>query len=261
MTRLAHAPKAVKLAALRARLGRADSYKFQQNHMNGAQGPIPDPDGSLTDIAPEAYLDGPAAFAFLIALLARCAAARPGPILLALPGRAFDFGLPDPASAAAWGVAPDRLILARARDARGALWAMEEAASVRGMAAAAGAGLTDGAYGLLASRRLALAAERTGVPVLALRSHAARAPSAARRRWRIGPAAASPAPWLGATGLPGLGARRWRVALERAPSFAGAARAQAGFEVEWNDAALRFDPAAGLADGQGAPAVLRDRAA
>jgi protein ImuA len=104
----------------------------------------------------------------------------------------------------ALGLAPERLIVvrARARDAR--LWALEEALRSPGLAAALAEvdRLT-----LTQSRRLQLAAEAKGVTAFLLRPLAAcDAPSAAVTRWRI-------------TALPGItpgwGPPHWQVELFR----------------------------------------------
>ncbi len=103
----------------------------------------------------------------------------------------------------ALGLAPERLIVvrARARDAR--LWALEEALRSPGLAAA----LAEvDRLSLTQSRRLQLAAEARGVTAFLLRPLAAcDAPSAAVTRWRI---TALPTP-------PGWGLPRWQVELFR----------------------------------------------
>ena len=70
-----------------------------------------------------------------------------------------------------------------------------------------------GPLSLTASRRLQLAAERAGRPLLALRlprrEEAVSAPSAAGTRWRITPLPSAPLP------VPGIGRARWRVELLR----------------------------------------------
>lgn len=124
------------------------------------------------------------------------------------------------------GLDPSRLLLVRARDGEGVLRAGAEAARC----SALGAVLIEPwgeprPFDLTASRRLALAAEGAGVPVLLLRVAAAEAPSAARTRWQVR-ALASRALEANAPGAPafavrllrqrgGAAEREWRVEWDR----------------------------------------------
>jgi protein ImuA len=120
------------------------------------------------------------------------------------------------------GLDPGRLIVVRARDRRGRLWALEEVlrspGPVAGLAEVERLDLTE-------SRRLQLAAERRGVSAFLLRPESAlRQASAAFTRWRVqalpgGPAAPArtigPARWQvelvrARTGRPGRWAVEWR---------------------------------------------------
>jgi protein ImuA len=115
------------------------------------------------------------------------------------------------------GIAPERLIMVRARSRAARLWALEEALRSAGLAAALAEvdRLT-----LTESRRLQLAAEAKGVSAFLLRPPGAgTTPSAAATRWRIEavPGEATPSAATSGTG----GARRafgpphWRVSLFR----------------------------------------------
>jgi protein ImuA len=140
------------------------------------------------------------------------------------------------------GLAPERLILTRARNDREALWAMEEGLRSPVLAAVVG---EVSALSLAASRRLQLAAEASGVTAFALRrwrsgDAAARqrqAPNAALTRWRV---AALPG---ALAGEPGVGRPLWRVELWRC---------RGGVPVEWmveaGDATGHVSLAAALAD-------------
>lgn len=124
------------------------------------------------------------------------------------------------------GLDPARLLLVRARDGEGVLRAGAEAARCPAL----GAVLIEPwgeprPFDLTASRRLALAAEGSGVPVLLLRVAAREAPSAARTRWQVG-AVASRALEANAPGAPafslrllrqrgGAAEREWRVEWDR----------------------------------------------
>jgi len=107
------------------------------------------------------------------------------------------------------GLAPERLIVVRARPRDARLWALEEALRSPGLAAA----LAEvDQLSLTQSRRLQLAAEAKGVTALLLRPlQAGATPSAAATRWQI---AAAPSDKAGGprrtSGLP-----RWRIGLDR----------------------------------------------
>lgn len=91
----------------------------------------------------------------------------------------------------AFGVAAERLMLARARRDSEALWVVEEALRTPALAAVV-AEVDD--LGLVESRRLQLAAEERGVTAILLRPGGARlTPTAAATRWRVA-AALAPVP-------------------------------------------------------------------
>ena len=127
-----------------------------------------------------------AALGFAVGLLGRLMAAAGYAAWIGPRGDLFAPGL------AALGLAPERLIVVRARGGATALWALEEALRSPGLVAAlAEVERLD----LTASRRLQLAAEAKGVTALLLRpplaAGAVAGASAAATRWRI-------------TALPGL---------------------------------------------------------
>ena len=95
-------------------------------------------------------------------------------------------GAPYPPGLAEFGIDPARLIFVRARDAQAALQAGLDGAR----SAALGAAIVElrgeaKALDLTASRRLALAAQASRMPVLLARSAAQPQPSAAATRWRV----------------------------------------------------------------------------
>lgn len=123
------------------------------------------------------------------------------------------------------GLAPDRLILVRVRDGPGVLRAAEEAARCAPLGAVLIEPWEPRALDLTATRRLALAAESSGVPLIMLRLEAAPAPSAATTRWEVRPAPSPPFP-ANAPGHPafaltlarrkaGAGGRSWIVEWDR----------------------------------------------
>jgi protein ImuA len=158
------------------------------------------PRGALHEIV----ASGPgAAEGFASALLARFIDGR-GPALWCLArGDLFGPGL------GAFGLGPDRLIVARARHGDDVLWAMEE--GLRSGAPGAVLGEPRG-LDLAAGRRLQLAARAGGVACLVLRLSeiTTSETSAAVTRWRV-----SAAPSLPLDDFPGLGMPRWRVELLR----------------------------------------------
>jgi protein ImuA len=146
------------------------------------------------------------------------------------------------------GLDPARLVLVRtSRDAE-ILWAMEEGLRAPGIAAVVG---EVGTLPPVASRRLQLAAQRSGITAFLLRrwrdgGQAAREralPNAAVTRWRI-----AALPSRAATGEPGVGQPQWRVELLRCrggePAY---------WEVEGADATGHVSLAATLADRPATP--------
>jgi protein ImuA len=182
--------------------------------------------------------DGALAAAFAAGILARLTAAVDGMVLWCLP-RPDLYG----PGLAAHGLDPARILLVRApRDAE-ILWVMEEGLRASGILAAVG---EIGVLPAVASRRLQLAAERSGVTVILLRrwrdsGQAAREralPNAAATRWRI---AAMPSRAL--RNEPGVGFARWRVELVRCRGGEPAC-----WEMEVTDATGHVSLAASLAD-------------
>ena len=121
-------------------------------------------------------------------------------------GRPFGAGL------ARWGLDPSRLLHVTARDARDALWVMEEA--LRSRAIHTVIGEVHGAPKVLdftATRRLAFAAEANDATCVLTRVAGPIESSGARHRWRIASAPSEPGPYdRQAPGVP-----RWRYELTR----------------------------------------------
>jgi protein ImuA len=148
-----------------------------------------------------------AATLFVAGILARLN----GPVLWVL--QQADLFAPGLAGA---GLQPDRIVFAEAGKA--VLAAMEEGLRHPGLTAVVAE--LSGRLSLVASRRLQLAAEQTGVTAVLIRRSrgfddpALQQPSAAVTRWRIA-ALPSPPPLPHAPDTPGLGPARWRLELTR----------------------------------------------
>lgn len=166
--------------------------------------------GALHEVA---ALDGGAGAAFATWLLRRLMGSRGTALWCQSSHLAAEQGLLYGPALATVGPAPERLILARARNDRQVLWAMEEGTRPGVLAAVVGEVAT---LGLTASRRLQLAAEKSATAVIALRPPAARlAPAAAVTRWRVAAASTRQRAGQRGSGKCGLGPARWRVELWR----------------------------------------------
>lgn len=182
---------------------------------------------------------GAAAALLTAGILARMA----GPVLWALDQP--DLFAPGLAGA---GLHPDRVVFALS--GKDVLASMEEGLRHPGLAAVVGE--IAGRFGLIASRRLQLAAEQTGALAIALRRSrrfddpALREPTAAATRWLV-TALPSPPALPHAPSVPGLGPARWRLRLTRC---------RGGEAGEWIteacDATGRLHLVSDLADGPAA---------
>jgi protein ImuA len=190
--------------------------------------------GALHEVAPQAHGDTPAAFGFLIALLARFQpTARP--VLFVASHRALaDHGRPHGHGLQQLGLDPARLILVETRNDQQTFWALEEVLRSRAPAAVGGGAAR---LDLKTSQRLHLAAGDAGLPLCLLRPARADEASAAATRWRIGTAEA-------ARDRFGLVSRtRWHARLERCRNGR-----PGEWLVEFDHAAYRFSLAPPLAD-------------
>jgi protein ImuA len=152
------------------------------------------------------------------------------------------------------GLHPARLIFVEA--GKDVLAAMEEGLAHPGLAAVVGE--FAGRLSLVASRRLQLAAEKSGVMAALLRRSRVfndpelAAPSAAVTRWRIAALPSAP-PLPHAPSVPGLGRALWRLELTYCRGGAlGRAGEPGSWIVEACDATGRLALAADVADGSAA---------
>jgi protein ImuA len=190
--------------------------------------------GGMHEIAPETEADVPAAFGFLIALLAR--APGTAPLLLVLTARGpFRNARLSGHGLNTLGLDPSRVILVETADEKDALWAIEEA--LRSGVPAAVAGTLGVKLDLKTSQRLQVAARESRRPLLLLRPPAAENAATATTRWRIASAEA-------ARDRFGLTAHwRWRAALEHCRNGR-----PGEWILEFDHATHRFSLAAALAD-------------
>ncbi|QQS11949.1 MAG: damage-inducible mutagenesis protein [Rhodospirillales bacterium] len=249
---LDRAPGAERLVALREQVRRLERDDGNAPGATAVPTGVPEIDATLpggglaTGALHEVLAGGPpghdgAALAFAARLLGRFDAARAargaaGPVLWCRrPTGVFD--APPYAPALAPFIDPARLIVVAARGADDVAWAMEEGLRCRGLCAVLGE-IADA--DLVATRRLQLAAEKSGVPALLLRVAGHRrvdAPGAtsAVTRWRVSPRPSAPSLDADGRATRDIGAPRWRIELTR-NRFGDPARADIPtWTVEWND--------------------------
>jgi len=141
--------------------------------------------GALHEIYAHAAADAPAACAIALAFVMRAAGGKPI-VWVRQDFAALEMGEIHAPGLVELGLDPDRLVLVRVRDGPAALRAAEEAARCPAL----GAVLIElwgqhRSLDLVATRRLSLAAEGSGVPLIMMRAGASPTPSAAASRWRV----------------------------------------------------------------------------
>jgi protein ImuA len=196
--------------------------------------------GALHEVVPATQAALPAAFGFIVAVLARFndnfpETATKKKIIVVMPrhgsrqcGRLSGHGL------SSLGFDPRGIILVETTQRHDNLWALLEA--LRSSAPQAVVGLSD-RLDLKSSQRLHLAAADAGLPLLLLRPSQTLESSAAATRWRIGPATAA-RDRFGCYTRP-----RWRLQLERCRNGR-----PGEWVVEYDHVAHRFSLVAALAD-------------
>lgn len=192
--------------------------------------------GALHEIVPGDRAHDGAALGFAAHALGRFGSARRGQILW-VHRNTSAFAAPPYAPALAQFIDPARVILASSRRIEDALWTMEE--GLRCGALAAVLGEIDRVE-LAATRRLQLAAEKSGVPALLLRARPSTdakggAISAATTRWRVTSAASRSSLDADGLSLDDIGGLRWRLDLLR-NRFGDPARTETpSWLVEWTN--------------------------
>ena len=166
-----------------------------------------------------------AALGFAAHLLGRFGALRAGTLLWCRRPFGASDAPPYAPALAAW-FDPARLLMVTVRRDEDLFWAMEEGLRA-GMAAVLG---ETRATDLTAGRRLSLAAEKSGVPALLLRSQPAPPQSVCTTRWRVASARSQSTP-----GLSDVGAVRWRIELRRNRFGVPSVAETPTWLLEWND--------------------------
>ncbi len=195
--------------------------------------------GVLHEMRSPDYRDAPAALGFALGLAARLCESGGALVFIERAHEAARSGALSARGLSAFGLDPARAFFIRARTEENALFAAEEAARTKGVAAALF--IVSGAaprLTLTASRRLHLAAGYSGAtPIIVRSQHSSSeaAPTGASMRWRVEARASGPAPFdAKAPGSP-----RWFVTLEKAASFCRLSPDQS-FLVEWRHDEKRF---------------------
>lgn len=153
---------------------------------------------------------------------------------------ALETGRPFGRGCVRFGCAMDRLALACSRNARDLLWTVEEGLRCRSLAAiVAEVWGNPKVLDFTASKRLAVRAERQGVPVFMVRYNACADLSAARRRWNVRSLPSAPHPY----DAKAPGAPRWRAELFRARDIRPGC-----WEIEYDRTTHRLDLVSPLSD-------------
>jgi len=191
---------------------------------------------ALHELRGEASRNG-AATGFALALAARLARRDDRPVLWIAEGSAArEAGNLYAPGLAAFGLAPERLILVRVGKPAEALWVFEEGLRCRGLAfVAAEIRGYPAVLDLTASRRLALRARDSGVMGLLVRQTDRSEPGAAQTRWQVTPRPAAITDGYAA----GIGRPAWRLRLER-----NRRGATGTIDLEWDHARRSFTDAA-----------------
>ena len=202
---------------------------------------------ALHEVLPNDPRDTPAATSFLGHLAARLLNERSGShrgggvtVWIRPQGILREWGMPYGPGLGELGLNPARLLFIHPRSDQDTLWAIEEAVQAKGVGVVIGEVETR-ALNLTASRRIHLAAEKVGTPVLLARGHNCLGSTAALTRWQISARPSAP-PEYSETGL---GSRRWKADLSRAKGGR-----PGNFELEWDHATHCFSLATALAHGQ-----------
>ncbi|MEO1280370.1 MAG: hypothetical protein AAFV69_01410 [Pseudomonadota bacterium] len=186
--------------------------------------------GAVHEVSGAAYGDTVAASSYVLSLLWQLARLAPsGPILWCQTTKSQqEFGSVYGAGLKAFGFHASQFIFAETPHKHDVLWALEEGARSRSLLAVVG---EVDAISFTQTRRLSLAAAKSGTPVLLLRAHNDLSASATETRWRIATTQGMPDPFL--SNAPGNPC--WQVELVRCRGGR-----PGSWNVEWNNETHRF---------------------
>jgi len=203
-----------KLVRLRRHIAELEKRVLSAPHRGVIDcGPLCMSLGALHEFRAEDWRDGPAVQGLALAIAGKIAARAAKPVVWigrrhesASSGGAYAGGL------VFFGLDPDEMIFVFPRTAQETLWAAEEAARASSLAAVLIEFFNPhGALNLTATRRLQLAAEKSGATLILLRGPRNGEPSAARLRASVSAAPSA----MDRYDMKASGNPRWRVRLER----------------------------------------------
>lgn len=159
--------------------------------------------GAVHEVLPASGLDAASAAAFALMLAARAGNVSGTILWVSTDAELRRHGAPYGPGLAELGLAPDRMMLVTAPDELAGLKVASDSLACAGLCAAVIEAGAAKRLDLTASRRLALAAEKSGVTALILRGSDTMIASAAASRWQVAAAPSVPLPGQapGRTGL------------------------------------------------------------
>jgi protein ImuA len=191
----------------------------------------------MHEVMAAAYGDRPAALGFVLALIAIALCRWSGIGMMVVTRRTLKpFGIPYGRGLRQLGVESRRFVLVETNCDKDALWALEEILRSEAKPALVAAAI-EGELNCTGSRRLNLAAARSGTPLMLLRGGAELGASAAATRWSIGSAPARRDHFGALLNV------RWRATLLRCRN----GRPGEWF-IEWDHVAHCFRLVEGVAD-------------
>ncbi|MEM1149482.1 MAG: hypothetical protein AAGI03_02855 [Pseudomonadota bacterium] len=200
-------------------------------------------DTGVHEVCARDYGDGPAAAGF--ALAAGLSEADTGAVaLISLLSKARDDGAISARGLASLGADPGRILHITARKPTEALWAVEEAVTSSAVACVVA---ECGDIDFTASRRLTLASQARGTPVILLPGYRRNGATAAQGRWRVAARPSAP----NRLNPRGLGWPRWEAELERSRTAPAAMGRR--YTLEFDDETLSLHLAGELGTRPAAP--------
>ncbi len=208
---------------------------------------VPAPAGLLHEVWMDGPRNGGSAFGFALgqarALLGR---SRPAILFLQLAHEAQQTGLPYGPGLYHFGLCLEALIIGRVRNVTELLWAAEEAAGCKAVAAIIVDIIHPGKIlDFTASRRLAMRAQRGEASIFLLRYGHQREAGASHLRWHVAPVSSMEAPFdVRAPGVP-----RWQVNLEKGQGMVSDRPGYRNWTLNWTENGFALEQAVGTDKG------------